>query len=310
MRRCFTVLAVALAGLVVAGGAQAQTTLRYKFKEGEKLNYVIDQDQKMSMSIGGMDIETKVLMVMDMTWDVQKIDEQGNAHVKIKMDRVKMTMDGPTGKVEIDSKDAKEPDDPIGQILGQVVQAMAGMEMSTTVSPTGEMKDTKIPEETIKKLKNLPGVDKLGGDLFSPDNMKGMMQGGMVLPKDAVTQGKSWTEKLNQKMPFGKITGETKYTYEGTVDKGGKQLAKISVQPDLKIDADPNAPLQIKIKGGKGKGYTYFDNQAGRIVESNNETTMEMEIEIGGMTINQRIMQNTTLKLKGQGGDKGSERPR
>jgi Family of unknown function (DUF6263) len=291
---------------VLAGTASAQVTLRYQFKEGEKLDYVMDQDQKMSMSVGGQDIEMKVNMAMDLIWQTEKVDADGNAKVKLKFGRVKMSMNGPMGKVEVDSNDTEEPDDPAGRIFAQVVKAIGGMEMSFTMDPRGEMKDVQVADAALKKLKNLPGVDKLG-DMLSPDSMKSMMGGNMVLPKEPVEKGKSWTQKTDQKTPFGKVVGETKYTYEGDVDRGGKKLEKIALKPDVKIEPDPNAPAQIKVKGGSGKGYSFFDNKAGKITETINETTMQMEVEAGGMTINMDLVQTTTVRLKGAA--KGSERP-
>src|SRR5581483_1081125 len=78
----------ALALALLAGPANAQTTLRYKFKDGEKLQYVMDQDMKMTMSIGGMDIEMKMKQGMDFNWDIGKVDDQGNAQVRVKVGRV------------------------------------------------------------------------------------------------------------------------------------------------------------------------------------------------------------------------------
>jgi hypothetical protein len=298
--------AALLAGLVLAGAAPAQTTLRYQFKEGDKLDYVMDQDQKMTMSVGGQDIEMKVHMAMDVVWDTKKVDDKGNAQVKVSFTRAKMSMTGPMGKVEVDSKDTEEPDDPAGKIFSQVVKAIGGMEMSFTIDPRGEMKNAKVSENVLKKLQNLPGVDKIG-DMLSPESMKSMLGGNMVLPEGPVEKGKTWKQKTDTKMPFGRITGETKYTFEGEVERGGKTLQKIAVKPETKIETDPNAPVQIKVKDSKGKGYLFFDNKAGKIVETTNETTMQMEIEAGGMTIDMDLVQNTTVRLKGAA--KGSDRP-
>jgi len=299
MRHGWKLVAALLAGLTLAGAAQAQTTLRYKYKQGDKLDYVIDQDQKMAMSVNGMDIDIKVAMVIDMSWNTLDVDQSGNAKVKILVSRVKMVMDGPMGKVEVDSKDTDEPDDPAGKILGQVVKSLGGMEMTCTADPTGDMKDVKVSEGTVKKLKGLPGLDQIG-DMFSPDNMKAMISGNMVLPKDPVQKGDTWTQKANSKLPFGKVVGETKYTYEGPIDKNGKQLEKIAAKPEVKIEPDPNAKMQIKVKDSKGKGYTFFDNAKGRIIESTNETTMQMELDVGGITISQNITQVSTMRLKGR----------
>jgi Family of unknown function (DUF6263) len=297
MRLTCKLLAV-LAALSLAGAAQAQSTLRYQYKKGDKLDYVIDQDQKMAMKVAGMDIDMKMSMVMDMNLNTLDVDQEGNAKIKVTLSRVKMTMDGPMGKVEIDSKDNNEADDPIGKILGQVVKSIAGMEMTYTADPMGDMKNFKVSENTVKKLKGLPGLDKLG-EMFTPDNFKSMVANNMVLPKDEVEKGKSWTQKTDAKLPFGKVTGETKYTYEGTIEKNGKTLAKIAVKPDVKIESDPDAQFQIKIKDSKSKGYVLFDNTAGRVAETITESTMQMELEVAGMTIDQNITQNTTMRLKG-----------
>jgi hypothetical protein len=302
MRFASKLLATVLAALAltIAGAAQAQTTLRYKYKQGDKIEYVINQDQQMAMSLAGMDIDIKVGMVMDMTWETVEVDQGGNAKVKMTLNYVKMVMDGPTGKVEVDSKDANESDDPVAKTLGQIVKSLGGMETTFTADSTGDMKDLKISEETAKKLKEVPGIDALG-EMFSADSLKSMVSGNMVLPKDPVKNGHSWTQEVKMKLPFGKVTGKTKYTYEGTIDKNGKTLDKIGIIPEFKIEANPDTGIEIKVKESKGKGYTLFDNANGRVIESTNEMTMQMELEIQGMTINQNVTQTTTMRLKGKG---------
>jgi len=293
---------IALGALVVAvaaGPAQAQTKLRYKLKEGDKLDYVMDQKMKMSMSVGGKDIDMKINQQMEMTWNVASVDSEGNAKVKMKIGRMKMSMDGPMGNVDIDSKDDKQPDDPVGMILGQVVSAIAGMEMDFTLSPSGKMTDAKIPEAVLKKLKNLPGADAGGiGNMLSEDNLKNMVQGNLTFPEDAVEKGATWEQKQEVKLPFGKMSGKMKYTYQGEETKGNKALEKIGYKTNFALEADPKAPFQINLKGQDGQGKILFDNKAGRLIENSLEQTMQMTIEVGGMAINQNITQETRVKLK------------
>jgi hypothetical protein len=299
MRHCKTLGLAAVALALLAGPAHAQTTLRYKFKSGEKLQYGLSQDMKMTMNVMGMDIEVKLKQLMDMDWDIQKVDEQGNAQVRLTFGHVRLKLDSPTGNAEFDSKKStEEPEDPIGKVVAQLAKGLAALEMTFTMAPNGEMKDIKIPEAALKKLKEIPGADKLGGDMLSPEGLSKMAGGGLVFPKGPVNKGKNWTQKISLKMPFGKMAGDMKYTYEGPVEKDGKKLEKIAVQPNLKIELDPDAPAQIKIKSQKDKGHAYFDNQAGRLVEVTNEGTMEMELEVGGMTFTQNINQSTSLRLK------------
>jgi hypothetical protein len=279
------------------GSAHAQTTLRYKFKEGDKFGYVMEQKMKISTSVMGKDVEMNMNQGMDMSWHVLKVDKDGNAEVKMAFSGAKMSMDGPMGKVEVDSKNPKQPDDPIGKILSQTVAALAELEMTFTMDSVGEIKDIKMPEKVKNNLKAMPGAEAMG-DLFSDEGLKKMAQGGVVLPREAVSKGKTWSTKADMKMPFGKIKGDIQFTYDEAVEKDGKKLEKIALKPNVTIEAAPNAPLQLKLKSQEGKGYMYFDNVAGKLAEVDSTQIMEMTVEANNMTIQQKIEQKTTMKLR------------
>jgi hypothetical protein len=302
MRHGWKLLAAVLAGLALASAADAQTKLRYKFKEGERLEYAAEMDQKMAMNVLGNDVDIKTTMNIDMTWQTLKVDEKGNAKAKVTVNRAKMTMEGgPFGKVELDSKDTEEPDNPIGQMLGGMVKAMGTMEMTFTVDPTGEVTDVKVAETTLKKFKKMPAIGGLGNDMIGPDSFKSIVKGSIImpLPKEEIDKGKTWTEKAEQSSGIGRVQTETKYTYDGEIEKGGKKLAKIGVKPDVKIKPADDAKVQVKLKSNSSKGTVLFDNQAGRIAEARNESTMQMEMEAAGMTIDANMTQNMTIRMKG-----------
>ncbi len=286
----------ALCAAILSSAASAQTTLRYKFKEGQKLGYVIEQKMKSTASINNMDIETKMNMSMDMTWNVVAVNSDGSAKMQMKVTYVKMSMDGPAGQVEVDSKQKNDPDDAIGKIFSQIVKATATMEMTGTMQAGGEMKDIKVSEETIKSMKNLPGADKLG-DMLSPESFKAMVS-NLVFPADAVAKGKTWTNKNTAKTPVGKTVSENTYTYEGSVQKDGVTLEKISIKPNIKIEPDPKALIKMELKDSTGTGQILFDNKAGRMVESTMNQVMQMQLSIGGMNIAQTVDQTTTMRLK------------
>src|SRR5437660_12099836 len=113
------VLLSALCAAVVCSAASAQTTLRYKFKEGEKLQYVMEQKMKMTMNVMNMDIDTKMNMSMEMSWNILAVNRDGSAQMQFKVTHAKMSMDGPTGLVEVDSKQKNDPDDAIGKVFSQ-----------------------------------------------------------------------------------------------------------------------------------------------------------------------------------------------
>lgn len=281
----------ALALAYFASAAPAQTTLRYQFKEGDDLQYVVEQKMKMTMSVMGMDIETKMNMTMQLSWNVVKVDTSGNAQLKLRITHAKMSMEGITGNVNVDSNDKEPPDDQIGKIMFGVIKATGSMEMTGTMLPTGEMKDGKMSEATLKALKEVPGADKAG---LSPDSFKTMVN-SVILPTEAVMKGKAWTHKSDATTQFGKTTTENTYTYDGA-DK--TKLEKISVKPKISIEANPDAPAKIAIKSAKGNGTVLFDNKAGRIQEVTSQQTTQMSISTMGIDLDQTIEQTTTMKLK------------
>jgi hypothetical protein len=285
-----------LASAIFVSASSAQTTLRYQFKEGDKIAYLLEQKMKMLMNVMGNDIETKMTMTLDMSWNVLKVDSQGQATVQIKVGNAKVAMDGPMGRVEVDSKDTKESDDAVAKIFGQIAKAMAAMDISGTMLPTGEMKDVKVSEETTKALKNLPGADKLG-DALNPDSFKNMIT-NVVFPKEEISKGKTWTNKIESKTPVGKTIADNTYTFEGPFDKDGVKLDKITVKPLVKIEADPNAAIKIEIKDVKGSGEILFDNKIGRLVESTINSRTEMAISANGMNLTQVIDQTVTIRTK------------
>lgn len=299
--RCMSVVVAALAvWSLTAASASAQTTLRYKFKEGDNLKYTIEQKMKMTMNIMGNDVEMNMDQTSDMVWSIKSVDSAGNAKISVKFGRNKMTMDGPQGKTEVDSDSTQEPDDPVGQALYKVIKGLSGLEISGTISPTGEYSDVRVPEKAVKELQNLPGGE-IFGDMFSADGLKRMMsQSGLVMPKEAVAKGTSWKNKTEMKMPFGKMIAEIDYTYDGTTDKDGRTLQKITLKPKATIEPSPDAKFAMKLKAHEGKGTALFDNAAGRLLEVTNQQTMEMEIDVMGMTFNQRMVQTTTMRLAGK----------
>lgn len=297
LRKRFLIAAV-LISAACAPLAGAQTTLRYQFKEGDKLPYVMEQKMKMLMSVMGMDIETKMNMTMELSLNVVGVSKDGAAKMQFKVSHAKMSMDAITGKVDVDSKDKNEPDDQVGKILSGVVKALGSMEMSGVMLPSGEMKDVQVSEATLKALKSLPGADKLG-DVTSPDSFKSMVS-NLVFPTEAISKGKTWSNKIEAKTPFGKSLTENNYTYEGAIQKEGTTLEKFSVKPITKIVPDANAQIKVTIKDTKGSGQILFDNKKGRIIESTTQQTTEMAISANGLDLSQTVQQTTTLRLKKQ----------
>ena len=231
--------------LMVAGGSAANAqTMRYQFKEKDKLFYTIEQKTKSTATLMGAEIVSTIAANMSLYWEVLKVDPQGNAHVKIKVTRSKLALDSIVGMAEVDSDSKDGPTDAAGKMLAQMNKAFAAMEITATMLPTGEMKDVKVSEATVTAMKSIPGADKFG-DLSHPDNFKDMLS-NIVFPTGAVTKGKSWSHKTESNAPEGKTSTEHVFTLEEPIDQDGAKLEKITQAPTFKVEADPKAMIKVK----------------------------------------------------------------
>src|SRR5262249_23942490 len=295
-----------LALLLAAGAAErasAQTTLRYKFNKGEKLNYVMEQKVKMSMSVAGQDIEVDIGQTIDMTWNVKDVDAQGKAKMTQKFDRVRFNMSGgPVGKIEYDSKDGKGIEGPLGKILGPMLKAMADVELTLSMDTQGKISDVTVPDKIVQAFKKVPGGGAGLGEMFSEDGLKHMMdQSGLNLPKDAVAKGSSWDQKMDLKTGMMAMKVEIANTLDAPVKRDGKELQRVSMKPKITLESKEKSPAQIKLKSQDNKGTAYFDNAAGRLVETNMTQKLEMAVTVKvmdqEMELGQKMDQTVTLKL-------------
>jgi hypothetical protein len=86
-------LACAIAGTAQTAHAQ---TLRYQFKEKDKLIYSIEHKGKSTGDIMGAKIDLTQDASTSVQWEVLKVDSEGNALVKMKVTRSKFVIDTPT----------------------------------------------------------------------------------------------------------------------------------------------------------------------------------------------------------------------
>jgi hypothetical protein len=290
-------VASAICTLLGGTAAQAQTTLTWKFKGGEKLNYITDTDMKQTMSVMGTDIKTMMTQRMEMSWTVKAV-QAGQAELTQKIDQFRQKMEMPGGQgFEFDSKEGKKPEGPIGQLVGPLFAAMVGAEFSFKMNPQGETSDTKVSEKLMEAIKGNPTLAQMGG-MFSEEGLKNMIQQSSVsFPKEAISKGKSWDKTVEVKLPFGVMKLETTYTYQGPETLGNSPLEKIDTKSAVTIEPAANANIALKIKSADVNGTIYFDNKAGRIAELTQTQKMLMEISAAGQTFDSSQEQTTTLKL-------------
>jgi hypothetical protein len=322
-------LSLLLAGLALVSllaASRADEPIRWKFKVGQKLAYNMTQDMNMAMNMGpATQINTTVHQVMDMSWDVQGVNEQGDAVINQKFDRMQMKMTGP---MAVDFDTAKdEPATGMAAAFAPLYKAMTKNEFEVTMTSRGEIKDVKVPQDVLDALKGSPGAAQMG-DLAKPEGFQKMiMQNAFVLPENAPKKGDRWSTTASVTNPMaGKQTVETSYTFEEMRDINGDKFAvfkptitmsfgsagdaakpadaaKDSKDADAKGDgqsdakAAPPAGMQMKVKDQNSDGEVLFNATQGRLGSISVKQDMALDISVAAQNLQQQIHQDIEVKV-------------
>lgn len=280
---------------IAAAPAFGQTMLAYKFNKGDKLNYTYATTTQGTAGVPGNEIKSTTSQELELTWIVKAMAD-GKADVVQRIDQVHQKQEMPGSSFEFDSKTGKKPDGQFGMQIA-LLEAMVGAEISRKIDPQGETTDTKLSNNLMKFIRANSGV--LGGSVLE-DTMKDMLPSMLVFPKESVAKGKSWNKKTKLKTAFGVMKLDTTFTYAGPQTRNNTMLERIDSKSVVDLEAVPGTGLPgltMKIKSSDMKGLSYFDNKAGRLVESTLAQKMVMESSLMGRKIDSAQEQTITLKL-------------
>ena len=243
-------------------------------------------------------IKVEVTQVLDMDWHVTAVDKDGKGSMTQRINNVKLVMDTPQGKIEVDSKDDKEPTDATAKSLAKMVRGLSGGEVTLTLDLRGQIGDVKLSEKMAQFVKDLPVTDKALGEAFSEEGFKKMMnQSGIVFPEKSPKKGDTWSHRLESKAGPVKSIYVFKNTLDGSVQRGDRKVEKITMKPTLSMELEENTGLELKVKNQEGSGTVYFDRAAGRIVESSINQNVEFEVTGMGQAITQKMEIRASMKL-------------
>lgn len=294
MRFTRYLLSVVLLALCAAPQAGlAQDELRWKFQSGETLNYVVQQKMQTEMNVGGQKINTTMQQTMDMSWKVSSVAPSGDAAVAQTVDRVQMKMEGgPFGTLQFDTQSTEAPSNQIVKAMADVFRKIVGQEFRVTMKPTGQVQDVQVPPELLKSITS----GAAAANPLNEETLKQMMeQSSVMLPATRVQKGQTWESTQQVELPFGQMKVSSKMTFEGTDASTG--IATIAMQPTVSVSPKEGAPIQVTLTKSDGTGKVLFDTARGRIVRSDLNLTLQMQISQQGQVIDQTIQQNTTMQL-------------
>ncbi|HEX5270442.1 MAG TPA: DUF6263 family protein [Gemmataceae bacterium] len=208
--------------------------MRFKFKAGEKVRYTTESRTLIEMTLGGETVKQETTLAIDMTWEATQVDKDGRATVTSTLDRGRFSTDTAGGKMSYDTKEGKEPDDELFKLMVKPLRTLVGGQVTFEMTPRGLVEKVK-PSEEVEKLYK-------GRNFMVVGIVQTLAAPPLVLPVEAPRKSDSWTEKAGTATTpaTGPAALEVKYTYEGPVQRGGRQVEKIS----MKLVASAEKPPQ------------------------------------------------------------------
>lgn len=290
--------------------ADEGASLKWKFKEGQTWSYTTSQDTKMNLKQGLVAQEMLMKQTSDVTWKVESIDEDGNAHLTLTMTHIR-SESGPADDTAVfDSDDDKLPE---GADAASMEDLRAGLNQPIylVLDPRGKVVDVQLSDEFAKKIKESPQYGPLAA-LFSRDNLKQMVSANTIeLPAEALAKGTTWQQESLVTDPIaGKQKLSTTYRYDGVEDRGGHRLDKISSTAALG-PADEKKLSPLTIKDQKMNGVIWFDRASGRIAEMRMSMKIDSELAFGAGAnkLERMVVSSSHSKLSDKPNSKPQKKP-
>jgi hypothetical protein len=287
-------LAVVAFGLGTSLAAHALEAPTWKFEPGLKNRYRMTQTMKMSMSLpGGGQSNPTVTSIIDMSWVVDKVDDEGAAVLKQKMDRIRMTVESAGAQpMEFDSQSVDEPEG-FAAMVAPMAAELTKTEFVVTMTRRGKIIDVQIPEAAVKAIAAAPGA-QLMGDMASEEGLKTMIMRSAFEMPETLEAGTEWTNTSELNNPiFGKQTIETTYRYIGPKESDGVRFEVF--EPKLVIEF-AGGPATASITKQESSGEILFNRDAGRLELTGLQHNVTMAITSGGATVNQTLEQTIQMK--------------
>jgi hypothetical protein len=289
--------------------ARAQTTLQYKWTQGEALVYRTSLNTESTMS--GMPGVGQATLTQKMTQRIKilpaAVAPDGSATLQQTIEAVKVEMQTMMGTLAYDSEHPEAAKGDEGaQALARVFGGMVGATISIGMAPDGSIQRIDGVQRAYDAIaQNLP-KDRSAAQMaqtlksvLSDEAVRAALEQSFPrLPAKPVSAGDSWTGTISLgSASTGRITGTQKMTLKSVGTPEDAAAATIDVALTLEQEsAPPVGPsgMTMKLGDSKGQGSILFDVTRGRIVKSSMQTEMPATITAAGPDGRPATMKNTT----------------
>jgi hypothetical protein len=266
-----TVLIAFVLFLSLPNSGRSQTTLAWKFKDGE--TFFVEKVESIKQSA---DLITKPVT------QESEITTVTQFHV------TKVSADGATLEQKFVGAKLKG-DLASNEALKKMMERLKGATLTITLSKEGRLLKLEGYEEAIKKLSGDKAEEAaLVKSVLSEESIKtSLTETFGFLPDREVKKGDAWTKAIKTPLgPFGFLQGDYEYTFKGKPEKAGDKglvVDQIGVGAKLHFDFPKNAVVMGDLKVARAEfktesaaGTIDFDPSAGKLVRA------EMDMSVKG----------------------------
>lgn len=161
MKKAISVLSVVILLATVCSAAD-KIDLKLRLKAGDSHEMKMTQTQDIAQTMNGSEFKMKQTQEMVMGLDCISVDANGIMDVKMTYKSMKMSMEGPMGKMEFDSAKPKSTDantPPQEKMMTGIFSAIVGSEFQLKIKPNGETCDVRGISEMMNKMKGAMQAD-------------------------------------------------------------------------------------------------------------------------------------------------------
>jgi hypothetical protein len=246
MRHFLCVLALLPAAAVVPVGA-AEVDLSPRYEQGDKLAFEAEVEIEQTLTLAGMDVETKVSTFEIKHQEVTGQAEGGGTKQRIHSSKLQFELTLPGGiTVSFDSDNPdRESDVPELNDLLKMLKVASRTEMNAELDRQGQLKELAVKAEGAEDL------DDTFKSYLEPDKLKQQLKQELErIPTRPVAEGDTWTRAETFDAGSGQIfTYTATYKYEGRVEEQGQTYDKVTAtyaRPTFEIQAGSQLPIAVK----------------------------------------------------------------
>jgi hypothetical protein len=264
--------------------ANAQVKLERKIVEGSTFTVSTTSNIEQKLTIAGMDTDTNADTRSVSKATVGKRDGLGMLRVQEKVESLQVNL---TAAGQQYSFDSNNPDNKGGSVLEFIRDIHKALAKSVSTVVYDKNNRVHAVERDENLLASLPeqARDLVKGQVDPEQLKQNANQEIEKLPSDPVQKGDTWVRTETANFGAGQVmTFQTEYTYQGTVEKNGRTLDKITskvMSVMFALQADSPLPLKLKgseLKADASEGTLLFDRELGRAAESTSSTHITGDI--------------------------------